>query len=127
MNANRLFPATMKLTLFLASFVFFFLSGLFILVPVAGAHVYGLDAHTASALFYIRAIGLRDLALAAYIMGLTVLGQRSALAILLALTTVIPAGDLLLLALTGTGAVLNYSLHAISLIAFAFLALWVRP
>jgi len=96
-------------------------------VPVAGAHVYGLEAHTASALFYIRAIGLRDLALAAYILGLTVLGQRSALAILLALTTVIPAGDLLLLGLTGTGAILNYALHAISLIVFALLAIWVRP
>jgi len=127
MNADRPLHAAITITLLLTALVFFLLSGLFILVPMAGAHVYGLKAHTASALFYIRAIGLRDLALACYILGLTVVKQRRALSILLALTTVIPAGDLLLLELAGTGAVLNYVLHVMSLIVFALLAFWVRP
>ena len=127
MNADRPLSAAMTAILLLTSAVFFLLGGLFILVPIAGGVVYGLEAHTASGLFYIRAIGLRDLAVAGYIVGLTVVGQRPALAILLALTTVIPAGDLLLLGLGGTAAVLNYVLHAISLIVFALLALWVRP
>lgn len=117
----------MTVTLLLTSAAFFLLGGLFILVPEAGGVVYGLEAHTASALFYIRAIGLRDLAVAGYILGLTVIGQRPALAIFLALTTVIPAGDLLLLGLAGTASVFNYVLHAISLIVFALLGLWVHP
>lgn len=117
----------MTMTLLLTSAVFFLLGGLFLLAPVAGGMVYGLETHTTSALFYVRAIGLRDLAVASYILGLTVVGQRPALVILLALTTVIPAGDLLLLGLAGTAAVLNYVLHGISLVVFALLALWVRP
>ena len=127
MNADRPLHAAMTTTLLLMSLLFFLLSVLFILAPVAGARVYGLEAHTAAPLFYIRAIGLRDLALSCYILGLTLVGQRQALAILLALTIVIPVGDLFLLGLTGTGEALNYALHAMSLLAFALLAFWVRP
>ena len=127
MNSDRPLHAVMTTALLFVSLVFFVLSGLFILVPVAGARVHGLEAHTAASLFYIQAIGLRDLALACYILGLTLFGQRRALAILLALTIVIPAGNLLLLGITGTGAVLNYALHAMSLITFALLAFWVYP
>jgi len=127
MNADRPLPTAMAIILLLTSAVFFLLGTFFILVPVAGGRVYGLETHNASALFYVRAIGLRDLAVASYILGLTVVGHRPAPAILLAFTTVIPTGDLLLLGLSGTATVINYVLHAISLIGFAVLAFWVRP
>jgi hypothetical protein len=79
-----------------------------------------------AALLYVRAIGLRDLALASYIAGLTVGRHRRALAILLTLTTMIPAGDLFLLGTMGSGSAVHYLLHSVSLAGFAGLAWWVR-
>lgn len=126
MDADHTLPAVLTTTLMLTSAVFFLLAGLLILAPMEGARVYGLQTYTASALFYIRAIGLRDLALASYMLGLTVAGQRRALPLILALTPIIPAGDLLLLGFAGTTSVFHYVLHGTSLAVFAGLALWVR-
>ena len=110
----------------LLSGVFLLVGGLFVLAPAAGAGFYGLDADAPSALFYVRAIGLRDAALALYLFGLAVAGLRRALAIVAFGTLIIPAGDILLLAASGAGKPVHYLLHAGSLLCFAGLACWCR-
>lgn len=114
------------LAIWLLSGVFLMLAGLFVAAPAAAAAFYGLPAHDRSALFYVRAIGFRDLALAAYLIGLTLAGQRHALAIVLTCTLIIPVGDLLLLVASGAGRPVHYLLHGASLLGFAGMALWFR-
>lgn len=126
MPASPSLPKPLAWALLLLSAVFFVLSGLFILAPRPGALFFGLDTRDASALFYVRAVGLRDLALATYLLGLTLAGQRRALSILLAATTMIPAGDIALLTAAGAGTPIHYLLHLASLLCFAGLAIWSR-
>ncbi len=114
------------LTAFLLSGVFLALGALFVAAPEPAAAFYGLTTHDRSALFYVRAIGFRDLALAVYLIGLTLAGQRHALTIVLTGTLIIPAGDMLLLASSGAGRPVHYLLHGASLLCFAGLALWSR-
>jgi hypothetical protein len=126
MSDDRYFPAALTAVLLTTAGVFFLLGGWFVLAPATGARIYGLSTETESALLYVRAIGLRDLALASYIAGLTVGRHRRALVILLTLTTMIPAGDLFLLGTMGTASAVHYLLHSVSLIGFAGLAWWTR-
>lgn len=106
--------------------VFLVLGGLFVAVPVRAAAFYGLPTSDPSAIFYVRAIGFRDLALAIYLLGLTLAGQHQALSIVLIGTLIIPMGDLLLLAASNAGRPTHYLLHGASLLCFAVLALWSR-
>jgi len=107
---------------FALSGLFLLLGGLFVLAPGAGAAFYGLDTGAPSALFYVRAIGFRDAALALYLFGLALAGLRRALVIVLSGTLIIPLGDLMLLAGSGAGEAVHYLLHGGSLICFAVLA-----
>lgn len=111
------------LTMMLLSAVFLMLGGLFVTMPAPAAAFYGLPAEEPAALFYVRVVGLRDLALAIYLLGLTLAGQRRALSIVLIGTLVIPMGDMLLLASSGTGRPVHYLLHGGSLLCFALLAI----
>ena len=115
---------SLRLAVLLLSAVFSALAMLFLLAPATGAAIYGFPAATPEALFFVRTVGLRDLALAAYLTGLTLGGSTRALAILLALTIIIPLGDLLLLASAGAGGPLHYLLHGASLLCFAGLGFW---
>jgi hypothetical protein len=123
---DRPITRRLRLALLLLSGLFFGLGGLFLALPGTGAALFGLPSREPHALFFVRAISLRDLALAAYLLWLTLAGERRALSIVLAATLVIPAGDLGLLAFAGTGTPLHYLLHGGSLICFAGMALWVR-
>jgi hypothetical protein len=106
--------------------VFLILGGLFVAMPDVAAAIYGLPSRGPAALLYVRAIGFRDLALAGYLLGLALTGQRQALFVVLTATVVIPIGDLLLLASTGDGRPVHYLLHGASLLCFAGLAFWSR-
>ena len=108
----------------LLSGVFLLLGALFLLVPTVAARVYGFDTHSPPALFYVRAIGLRDLALALYLLGLALQGLRRALRVVTLSTLIIPLGDMLLLASSGDAEAGHYFLHAASLLCFAGLAWW---
>jgi hypothetical protein len=110
----------------LLSGVFLVLGGLFVAMPVPAASFYGLPTRDPTAMFYVRAIGFRDLALACYLLGLALTGRLRALALVLIVTLIIPIGDLLLLASAGTGRRVHYLLHGASLLCFAGLALWIR-
>jgi hypothetical protein len=116
----------LALTVYLLSTVFVVLGGLFVVLPEPGAAFYGLPSRDTAALFYVRAVGLRDLALATYLLGLARTGQRRALSIVFIGTLVIPAGDMLLLASSGAAHPAHYLLHGASLLCFAVLALWTR-
>ena len=117
--ADRLRQAVLLL-----SVIFCGLAVLFLVSPNMGACIYGFPATAPEALFFVRAIATRDLALAAYLAGLALGGSRRALTILLALTVIIPLGDLALLASAGTGGLVHYLLHGSSLLCFACLAAW---
>lgn len=106
------------------SAVFLLLGLLFVARPDLGAGIYGVQAHDPATIVYVRAVGFRDLALAAYLFGLAAAGQIRALTIVLAATIVIPVGDIALLLRSGTGHAVHYMLHGASLFCFAAMALW---
>lgn len=106
------------------SVVFLLLGLLFVARPDLGAGIYGVPGHDPATIVYLRAVGCRDLALAAYLFGLAVVGQVRALTIVLAATIVIPLGDIALLYRSGTGHAVPYLLHGASLLCFAAMALW---
>jgi hypothetical protein len=105
--------------------LFLAIAGLFVLRPADGAALFGIALEAPGEAFYVRAVGFRDLALAVYLAGLTLAGERKGLVVLLWATPVIPAGDMLLLASAGAAAP-YYLLHLGSMACFAALAWWVR-
>jgi hypothetical protein len=121
-NQDRSLPRPLKSAVFLLSALFLLLGAFCLLAPSAAARFYGLEADAPTALFYVRAIGPRDAALALYLFGLALAGLRQALAIVAAATLVIPLGDMLLLASSGAGTSVHYLLHGASLLCFAALA-----
>jgi len=123
-DQDRSLPGPLRWAVFLLSGVFLLLGALCLLAPASAARLYGLETDAPSALFYIRAIGLRDAALALYLFGLALAGLRRALTIVALGTLIIPAGDMLLLTVSGTGELVHYLLHAASLLCFAALAWW---
>ena len=105
---------------------FFLLGVLFVLAPRAGAALFGLPAPEGLGLGYVRAIGFRDLVLALYLTGLTLVASRRAVALVLGLTIVIPACDTaLLIAVTGFASPGHLALHAGTAVILAALAAWV--
>lgn len=126
MRSNRAIDAPLRLTVSAVAVAFFLLAALFILSPAQGAAFFGLATEDRTALFFVRAVGLRDLALAIYLLALAHSGGTRPLAILLAGTTVIPAGDLVLLSNTDEASKANSLLHGASLVLFASLACWAR-
>ncbi|WP_301591507.1 DUF4267 domain-containing protein [Sabulicella glaciei] len=88
---------------------------MFVLAPRAGAALFGLPAPEGDALGYLRAIGIRDLAFGGYVLALAWLAGRRAAGIVLAITVLIPASDLLLiLTIRGFASPLHLMLHAAS-------------
>lgn len=116
----------LRLVLYLLSGVFMVLGGFFLIDPQPAATFFGLRTSDPTALLYVRAVGLRDLALATYLLGLTLAGQHRALSVVLTGTILIPVGDILLLVASGNGQTAHYLLHGASLACFAALALWSR-
>jgi len=106
--------------------VFYLLGIIFLLAPGPAASIYGFPTAADPAHFYLRAIGLRDLALASYMLALLHSGERKALAIVLGITPIIPVGDLILLAAKGGAGTVHYALHGIALLCFAALAGWAH-
>ncbi len=96
----------------------------FILMPEPAAQVFGIPAEGKHALSYVRALGIRDVALCLYIL---VLGRLwvSAVRMLVGISALIPAGDLALVLLeSGLSVPLQLALHAVSGIALLALAAW---
>jgi hypothetical protein len=98
---------------------------LFFLFPERGALLFGVEASDSLARAYVRAVGIRDLALAAYLVLLTLFASARAVRIVLLATIVIPAADLVLVASQPGPLRLQLLLHLSSAGLFAALALWV--
>ena len=105
---------------------FLLLGLLFVAAPRWGAALFGIPAPEGPGLAYVRAIGFRDLVLALYLVALTLFASRRALRLVLGLTTIIPACDVVLVAaVTGVSSPGHLALHGASAACFAALALWV--
>ena len=97
-----------------------------IVTPRLGAGIFGLPAADGPAIGYVPAIGVRDIAFGLYILALAWFSGRRAVGIVLALTVVIPLGDILvLLALTGLSSPWHLALHAASGVYMAGAAAFV--
>lgn len=109
--------------------VFLLIAALFVAAPALGATVFGIPAPDGAGLAYVRALGLRDLALGLYLIGLAVFSSRRAAGIVLAATLVVPAGDMLLvLAWQGLSSPGHLLLHGFSGACAAAVAVWLlRP
>src|SRR5215204_4038125 len=94
------------------SLIFLLIGGLFIVAPRWGATLFGIPAPEDRGLAYVQAIGFRDLALALYIIALTLFSTRRALGIVLGLTVLIPVCDVSLVAtVTGLSSWGHLALH----------------
>ncbi|HEX2726626.1 MAG TPA: DUF4267 domain-containing protein [Beijerinckiaceae bacterium] len=92
--------------------------------PRVGAQLFGIPSLDDDSLAYVRALGFRDLALALYIVALTLWTSRRALAIVLGITVLIPLLDFgLVLAARGFSSPWHLAMHAGSAAVFAGLAL----
>ena len=105
--------------------LFLALGFVFVAFPAAGAAVYGIPSNSPSGTSYVRAVGLRDVALGGYLILQTLFASARAVSILLLVTLVIPAGDLVLVAAHGSGT-LALLPHLASALVFAGMAAWVR-
>lgn len=105
------------------------IAALFVAAPTLGAAVFGIPAPEAAAQAYVRALGLRDLALGLYLLGLVLFSSRRAVGVVLAATVVIPVGDVLLvLGREGLSSPGHLLLHGLSAACVAAVALWLlRP
>ena len=108
------------------SCLFVLLGLLFLLAPRWGAALFGLPAPQGAALGYVPAIGLRDLAFGLYLFALARLASPATLGTILALTVVIPVGDVTLIALErGLGSPGHLLLHGLSALILAAAAVWL--
>jgi hypothetical protein len=108
------------------SALFVGLGGLFVLAPRLGAALFGLPAPEGASLGYLPAIGLRDLAFGLYLFALARLATARAVATVLAITTLIPAGDVAIVALErGLSSPGHLLLHAASGATMAAGAAWL--
>ena len=99
---------------------------LFILAPRLGAALFGLPAPEGASLGYLPVIGLRDLAFGLYLFAIVRLATRRAAATVLAITTLIPAGDMAIVALErGVASLGHLLLHAASGATMAAGAAWL--
>lgn len=97
----------------------------FIFKPDWGARIFGVPAPPGSEP-YLIAIGLRDVAFGLYILALALFSSRRAVGFVLALTVLIPLGDILIVAhQRGLSAPGHLMLHAASGTYMIAAALWV--
>ena len=106
------------------SAIFVALGVLFLLAPRLGAALFGLPAPEGEAFFYLPAIGLRDLAFGLYLFALARLSHARAVGTILGITTLIPAGDVIVVALAH-GWTLHVLLHAFSGLVMAAGSAWL--
>jgi len=97
---------------------------LFILWPSAGAWLFGLDLPEGGARAWLAVVGLRDLVFAGYAFALAAFASRRALGTVLALTALIPVGDMAILLATGSGSALHLAAHLFSCAVMAGAAWW---
>jgi hypothetical protein len=76
--------------------VFVLLGLLFVFLPRAGAALFGIRPSDIAGLSYVSAIGLRDLALGLYLFTLSRLSTARAVGAILAITVLIPIGDVII-------------------------------
>ncbi len=106
--------------------VFIALGLLFVFAPRAGAALFGIAAPEGPGLSYVSAIGLRDLAFGSYLAALSRLSTRRTLGVVLGLTVLIPAGDVILVFLErGFDSPKHLLLHAFSGLVMALSSLWL--
>ena len=97
-----------------------------IVTPTVGAGIFGLPLPPGSAAGYVPAIGVRDIAFGLYILALAWFSSRRAVGIVLALTALIPVGDILVLVVhTGLSSPWHLALHGVSGLYMAAAAAWV--
>ena len=97
-----------------------------IVAPTVGATIFGLPLPPGSAAGYVPAIGVRDIAFGLYILALAWFSSRRAVGIVLALTALIPVGDILVLVVhTGLSSPWHLGLHGVSGLYMAAAAAWV--
>ena len=106
--------------------VFIALGLLFVFAPRAGAALFGIAAPEGPGLSYVSAIGLRDLAFGSYLAALSRLSTRRTLGVVLGLTVLIPAGDVVLVFLErGVESPKHLLLHAVSGLVMALGSMWL--
>jgi hypothetical protein len=94
--------------------------------PALGAAIFGLPLPPGGGAGYLPAIGVRDVAFGLYILALAVLSGPRAVGIVLAITVLIPIGDILvLLAAIGLSSPGHLLAHAASGLYMAGAAAWV--
>ena len=97
-----------------------------IVAPRLGAAIFGLPAPERVGIGYVVAIGIRDLAFGLYILCLAWFSGRRAVGIVLAITVLIPIGDILVLfGHTGLSSSWQLALHGASGLYMAGAAAWV--
>jgi hypothetical protein len=102
--------------------VFIGLGFLFLLAPHLGAALFGIPAPEGIPIFYLPAIGLRDLAFGLYLVALAATSTRRTVAIVLFITVLIPIGDVLLVAIVrgiGSPYLLVHGFSGVVLVATA--------
>ena len=99
---------------------------LFVVAPRAGAAIFGVAAPEGPGAAYLVAIGLRDITFGLYIVALALFATRRAVGLVLGLTTLIPIGDILIVAsLRGLSSPGHLLLHALSGLYMAAACAWV--
>jgi len=121
----RIEARALRWTLLAASLLFAGLGLLFFFGVDAAASLFGIPATRPESQSYVRAVGLRDLALAGYLALLTLYASAHAVLLVLLVTLIIPAGDLVLVGTADQGEAGQMVLHAASGLLFAGLAAWV--
>ena len=102
-----------------------FIGVVFIFKPGWGAAIFGIPAPPGSEP-YLIAVGLRDVAFGLYILALGLFSSRRAVSLVLALTVLIPLGDILIVAHErGLSAPGYLMLHGASGIYMTVAAVWV--
>jgi hypothetical protein len=96
----------------------------FLVRPDWGAALFGIPAEGASALLYAAAIGLRDVGLGLAILVLALAAGRRPLALMLGAMTVIPLGDVAVVALA-RGLSGHLLLHGAGALVLASTAAWL--
>ena len=118
-------PIAVALAFALAA-MFVGLGLLFLFAPRWGAALFGIPAPENAGIAYLPAIGLRDLAFGLYLFALARLATARAVAAVLAITTLIPAGDIAIVAMErGLSSPGHLLLHAASGTTMAAGAAWL--
>lgn len=125
MAGVRIEARALRWTLLAASLLFAGLGLLFLFRVDTAASLFGIPATNSENQGYVRAVGLRDLALAGYLALLTLYASARAVLLVLLVTLIIPAGDLVLVVASADGDAGQMVLHAASGLLFGGLAAWV--